>query len=90
MTLAMVFAAVYLLRSLPAEGAGGFNPLSPCYILLGFLRGEACLNQVGDLRLQLFFFSHGRTGLLPRLVCSGSHLVRAALLSWPPYRSCVE
>ncbi|CAB1098565.1 unnamed protein product [Ectocarpus sp. CCAP 1310/34] len=45
MTLAMVFAAVYLLRSLPAERAGGFNPLSPCYALLGFFRGEACLNQ---------------------------------------------
>ncbi|CAM9324859.1 unnamed protein product, partial [Ectocarpus sp. 4 AP-2014] len=45
MTLAMVFASVYFLRSLPAEGAGGFNPLSPCYALLGFLRGEACLNQ---------------------------------------------
>ncbi|CAN0145196.1 unnamed protein product, partial [Ectocarpus fasciculatus] len=45
MALAMVFAAVYLLRSLPAEGAGGFNPLSPCYSLLGFLSGGACLNQ---------------------------------------------
>ncbi|CAM9275113.1 unnamed protein product, partial [Pylaiella littoralis] len=33
--LGIVFLAVYLLRSLPGRGDGKFNPVAPCYRLLG-------------------------------------------------------
>lgn len=44
--LAVVFATVYFLRSLPARGSAGFNPLVPCYRLLGFPDGETRSKQV--------------------------------------------
>lgn len=80
MTLAMVFAAVYLLRSLPAEGAGGFNPLSPCYSLLGFLRGVACLHQVGKCEVSTFFFYLPLDGLV---FCPVWSVTASNLLAWP-------
>lgn len=57
-TLAVVFAMVHVLRSLPAWGAAGFNPLMPCYRLLGFAEGGGARSMQVDVYACLLVLYH--------------------------------